>query len=540
MKRQVLLAVITAVVVIGGYHLGQLLSPGPPATAIAVEPADEQALATMTDWSALPVFTEGIYQQQSSKDRATGKPVMQPLWENGNRDMNNFLCASKDAKAPKSRVPFVLELDSCPEAYVRGFVMARFEGSGRLSRVWLTAASIRRNAADRELLRIYVDDEDKPLIQVPLSKMLDGSGGEIFRPPFGAGSGRRLAWYYPVVFGSKLIITLDRLGARDLYYYQADVVLDPTPRPRRASSKRSPARDSALKLLGAKAPPGGTPRSKRLLLPVGEPVTAFELTGPATIVSAAVRLGRDQLTELGQVDLTVTWDDQKLPAIALPLSDLFAVFEAAPMASSLALASRFEGDDLELSLRLPMPFAKRAKWVLTNKGDDSFHLGLALQVTGSVPSRPWGHLRTQRFETHAPAPPGAHTIAEVSGRGRLVGTCMLMQGHGLRMKGMRGHPMNFLEGDERATIDGKLSIAGTGTEDYFNSSFYFEANVSATPFAQVWGIVDNPRKAEVSACRWHVLGDAIDFRSSLHLEMEIGPNAPEVLDNYRSVAFLYR
>ena len=160
-RRRAVLVVVTVAVVVGGYRLGRLLRPGPPQSVIAEETADEQALATMTDWSALPVFAEGIYRQQSSADRATGKPVMQPLWENGNRDMNNFLCASDSAEAPKSRVPFVLDLNSCPEAYVRGFVMARFEGSGRLSRVWLTAASIRRNAADRELVRIYVDDKQE-------------------------------------------------------------------------------------------------------------------------------------------------------------------------------------------------------------------------------------------------------------------------------------------------------------------------------------------------------------------------------------------
>jgi len=120
----------------------------------------------------------------------------------------------------------------------------------------------------------------------------------------------------------------------------------------------------------------------------------------------------------------------------------------------------------------------------------------------------------------------------------------MMHGVAAKLRGMRGHPMNFLEGDELCTIDGQRAIAGTGTEDYFNGAFYFEEGPSADPFAQIWGIVPNdperPRTARVTACRWHVLGDAIDFQRSLDLRMEVGPGDPSVLERYRSIAFLYR
>lgn len=53
-----------------------------------------------------------------------------------NRDMNNFVCRSQDAKLAISP-PFAYAFDQelCPEPYVHG-------GSGRLVRVWMTMSSI--------------------------------------------------------------------------------------------------------------------------------------------------------------------------------------------------------------------------------------------------------------------------------------------------------------------------------------------------------------------------------------------------------------
>jgi hypothetical protein len=104
--------------------------------------------------------------------------------------------------------------------------------------------------------------------------------------------------------------------------------------------------------------------------------------------------------------------------------------------------------------------------------------------------------------------------------------------------------MEFLEGNEIGIADGERALNGTGTEDYFNGAFFFDEGPRSTPFAQVWAItphiVGNSDHASVSACRWHILGDAIDFDSAFDLRLEIGPGNPSLLDAYRSVAYLYR
>lgn len=524
--------------------------PSPPSeTLVGAEVADDAALAILADWRGMPVFGTGRYAQQSSDDRGTAGKNAVALWDHGNRDMNNFVCAGDQRETPTSRVPFVFDLPACPEPWVRGLVMARFEGSGRLARFWMTAASIRSRPADRELVRFYVDDDTTPRIQARLGDMLVGTGSELLAPPFGAGSARRVAFYYPVVFGKRLVVTLDRTGDNDLYFHQTAVVLEPAPGERRAAPAASPLRETARRLLQAEAPASGTARPVHVALRPSETTTTHELVGPATIVAARVATSRTRMRALGDVRLSVRWDEATPQtdhrpaapaAIDLPLADLFAAGEAIPEGSSLALGGVSTGEAVELALRLPMPFSSRARWELANGGSEPVELDLTLEVADGVPSARFGHLVVQRHET-TNARGGPHPLASATGPGRLVGVCVTLLGHGL---GRGSQPMHFLEGDELGIVDGRRAIVGTGTEDYFNGAFYFEGGSYATPFAQAWGIVPEiegrPPRAQVNACRWHVLGDAIDFAESLDLALEIGPGVADLLDRYRSVAFLYR
>jgi Protein of unknown function (DUF2961) len=515
-------------------------SPEPEPARLVAELADAESLGLYADWNDLPVLGGGHREKQSSADRERGAVPEIPLWDHGNRDMNNFVCRSEDADAPPSGVPFVYDMERCPEPYVHGVVLARFEGPGRLARLWLTAASFRGAPPDREQLRIWIDDTPTPSVDVLLREVMDGTAGEMFAPPFGSGNTRRMAWYYPLVFAKKLIVALDRLGEDDLYFHQTDVVLDDGPRERRASPTRLPVRDTAVGTLRGRAPDTGSAQRKRLQLAGGERASAFALSGPATIEKTVLRVARAQLATLSDLVLEVRWDGDAAPAIALPIAELFGAFDAPPDPAGRVLGSRSDGDRIELWLRLPMPFSSASVWTLENRGNAAASVEIELAVRPGVPKRGFGHLSAERHDTTEPQA-AAHPIASMNGRGRLVGACVALSGHGLLEQGGRhGNPMQFLEGDEKLRLDGRALLSGTGTEDYFDSSFFFDDGPRATPFAQVWGIGATPPGGKVSACRWHVLGDTIDFAKSLDLALEIGPGVPELLDRYRSVAFLYR
>jgi hypothetical protein len=488
---------------------GGLTDGGP---RLPAETADPEALAPLLDWRAAAALGDAPLFRAASDERDGGPGGGDvTLLDRGNRDANNFLCASEDAEL--SAAPLIAihtDLPRCPDDHVRGFVLGRFEGSGRLVRLWMTTLRLLFIGAGPELLRVYVDDEPAPLVEVRLDDALSGAAGELFAPPFGAGSPHALAWRYPVVFGRRLVITIDRLGVLDNVYYQADVVLDVPARPgRRAATDRLPERDAARAALA------GPPALPLLLSPTrvtvgATPVLVAELPGPATIGSIQVSgPGADALM------LEATWDDAA-GTLRVPLAHL--------------------GGE---PLRLPMPFATRARLTLTAPSDEELSVEVTIAGSEGLPRAPWGHLTSQLRETVAGDGAMAHPVASARGRGRLAGVCMRLEGRGDPERYMLlSSPFNFLEGDERVVLDGR-PLPATGTEDYFDSAFYFEGGAYATPFARAWDISDDGVLGRVSACRWHPAGEPLDFATSLEMELEIGPDHPALLERYRSVAFVY-
>lgn len=502
-------------------------------TVVAEETADVAALTLLADLAALPSLDlERRLVQQSSEDRLLGGPVSTVLLENGNRDMNHFVCLGEgsDFQGPN----LVLErfdMEVCPEPYVRGAVMSRFEGSGALVRLWMTLLTIKDRPPDRERLLIYVDDETEPIIDVPLAAVLDGSASEIFAPPFGAAAQSHVAWYYPVVFGSRLIVSLDGAGPLDLIYHQSTVAIDETPRARIRSSAALPERAIAALALVDLAR-GASDEVGSVRLAPSDVRDVLTLTGAGTVRSLTTRAGT--LSDLAGVRLRVYWDGGAEAAIDVPLLELFASsFEAPPLAGPLLGA-----EGASVTLRLPMPFSMGARFEVENTGAAMVSVELEATLDRDAPAA--GRLHVERNETLGPTTDTHHPLVDVTGAGRLAGVCLLMEGHALPDAGAFTSNLNFLEGDERITVDGEVSITGTGTEDYLDGAFYFERGPHATPWTQAWVSPAVGDTGRVTGCRWHVRTQAIDFATSLTAELEIGPGVPAVLDRYRSVAFLYR
>ncbi|GAC1593583.1 MAG: hypothetical protein NVS3B20_18490 [Polyangiales bacterium] len=539
-----------------------------PEMIMPVETADQAALEELASLGELPSFRRRIYRQQSSHDRGKGDDSGIRLYGNGNRDLNNFVCKGEGADSGHPLIPLVFDLAQCPERYVKGLVLSRFEGSGQMTRLWLTALSLRVGSAGDQVLRIYVDDATTPLLKVSLAKAPDGSAGEMFAKPFGAESPHFLAWHYPVVFGKRLIVSIDRLGTLDTLYHQTDVALDAMPMARVAADPRLDARTAAKKALATYQPARmehALVKATSFTLEPEKSVVVADLEGPATVRAVKLRVPTSStssmparvqpatLAALDRIDLNVTWNESVSDAFTVTLAELFAATLDAPIGESLPLSATpptTEGADQGLTLRLPMPFEKRARFTLTNHGPNAQTLQWGIDGDGNLPIAPFGHFFVQRNDTKGPLLKEGnkrHPLAHATGRGRYVGTCLMLQGHALSGADLNVDPFNFLEGNERGLIDAVLAIPGTGTEDYLDDAFYFYGGAKATPFAHVWGIKSDPTTApapaahaQVSGCRWHVFNDAIDFNQSFQLDLEIGPSDPTLLDRYRSVGFLYR
>jgi hypothetical protein len=510
---------------------------------VPVELADADALARLSSWDDLPLLaSRGQYLQQTSRDRGP-EDTSSFLTLRGNRDFNNFVCQGAGTQMDDFQsFPFRFDEASCAESYVRGAVLGRFEGSGTWLRGWLTSSSMLDTPPASEIFRVYVDDDPQPVIEVPLANVLDGSASELFAPPFGAGSAHRVAWYYPLVFNHKLIIALDGLGPLEQYFYQNDVVLDRSPVERRVATSALPGRAAAAQALWATAADGGEDDfdSSAITLP-GAASQTLERSGPTTLETLRLRASLGALDALAQVQLTVHWDDVADAAIELPLLDLFAASFSAPELPSRALASYVDGFDQVWVIELPMPFQSHAVFEFENQGTQPVTFTLELQSRAGVPNQSFGHLHVQRREVALPVLELTHHAASASGPGRLVGLCVHAEGHGDPSWGLFSDPMNFLEGDVNATLDGTPALDGTGTEDYADNAFYFTDSPQASAFAQAWGLGQDPLgiTGQVDFCHWHVFGTELSFDDSLDLSLEIGQNNADVLNRMRSVAYLY-
>ncbi|MEY4515563.1 MAG: hypothetical protein RLZZ450_7685, partial [Pseudomonadota bacterium] len=229
------------------------------------------------------------------------------------------------------------------------------------------------------------------------------------------------------------------------------------------------------------------------------------------------------------------WDGAVTPAIDLPARELFGAALAAPTGRSSFLAAEQAAEGMQLTLSLPMPFAAHARVVAHNGADKPVVMTAKVALHSGVPSAAFGTLHVQRNETVGPTQSPSHPLAKADGRGRWVGLCVALEGHGASELTVAS-PLAFLEGDPTTVIDG-VTLKGTGTEEIFDAIFYFGNGSVVTPFLQVWGVDDTRGKA--SACRWNVHGSELDFQHSLDATLEIGPGLPELLDRYRTVAFLY-
>jgi hypothetical protein len=190
----------------------------------------------------------------------------------------------------------------------------------------------------------------------------------------------------------------------------------------------------------------------------------------------------------------------------------------------------------------PMPYAARATVTLVNT--TTYPLQGQAEVTAARDAQKAVDLATGKsgyFTAISHRGEATHgsdwTFADVAGRGKFVGVSQTMEG-----LLADGNTRGYLEGDERVYVDGERTpaIYGTGTEDYYESGWYFNAGTYSTPFHG-----NSAHEVRAGFCthecdgawRLHVT-DAIGFENQLDFTIEHGQqnDHPAI---YGSTSFLY-
>ncbi|MFI5695621.1 DUF2961 domain-containing protein [Kribbella sp. NPDC051586] len=242
-------------------------------------------------------------------------------------------------------------------------------------------------------------------------------------------------------------------------------------------------------------------------------------------------------TLLAGVRVQVTIDGKK--RVDAPLGEFFGSGLGENPVHSLFFAMDPDG---WYSSWWPMPYVARATVTLVNP--TAYPLTGQADVTASRNARKAVELATGKIgyftaiSTRGETTQGSDwAFADVTGRGKFVGVSQTMEG-----LLADGNTRGYLEGDERVYVDGERTpaIHGTGTEDFYESGWYFNAGTYSTPFHG-----NSAHEVRAGFCtnecdgawRLHIT-DSVAFQNQLDFGIEHGQqdDHPAI---YGSTAFLY-
>lgn len=294
----------------------------------------------------------------------------------------------------------------------------------------------------------------------------------------------------------------------------------------------------AYGLTGLQRSSGQVANGQAWTLSTGHPFLVRELT-----------IKPDQQATVEQLNatrLTLTVDGSR--CVDVPLGALFCQYWK--LADYTSVATAVEGQNL--ILRFPLPVGQSLQVSLESFGSPSLSSATLTACTQPLKQAPKYVFCAQYF-SQISVQEVPLSLLSVQGPGLYVGS-------NLATDGRERKTFAFLEGNEQMWVDVPATataatatssaavpspvagpaptLEGTGTEDYFNNAWYFEAGTLARAFHGVTFKQDH-EPPRVSAYRY-MIPDCVPFKSSFRLELQHGSRnrAPNVL--YSGVVFWYQ
>lgn len=410
----------------------------------------------------------------------------------------------------------------CPERYVRGVVLSRFEGAGELIRFWMTAFSLPPTSRSTRCCASTWTTIRRRACRCRWRPWWSGSAGEMLRALRARGS--RTAspgatrWCSARSWWSRSTGS----GPFDLYYHQSEALLSNEPRV--AGSARLAARDAAIaSTTGANVPP-----------PLGAAHTVVLAPGSRTQIVTA---GTERPCHAGQrarglagrpvpiwLRLNRRRDDRAAAAARRVRRQLGS--RPRPYAGARPRAR---------AARLSIPFAEASVWTLENRGTTSVTLTLALRHLG----RP----RRGRAAAAYPAErdrgrrPRASPSRRSRARGGWPGSACCSRVTPTRPSPTRSTSSRATSGSRSMACAPTAPAPKTTWTRPSTSWAALSRHRSRPPGAiSSQGALGGGSRAAAGTCRttWWRL------RAQLKLKSSRSEPRPALLERYRSVAYVYR
>ncbi|MFI6273513.1 DUF2961 domain-containing protein [Micromonospora zamorensis] len=425
-----------------------------------------------------------------------------------------------------------------------GCVIAEARGPGEVQSIWFT-----RDEGDvRATGWIRIELDGVVVVQAGLADLVDGRLGSPFVAPLVSNADQTsggVTIKVPMPYRDSMRITTQNNPLFHHVTYRTFADAEGVSR----FDPADPATDVVNLLRGAgtrdpkPAQPGASTTRATVTAPAQGQVPLAGLTGPRAITALRLRVpdAAAGAPTLAGLRLRMTFDGRT--TVDSPVGEFFGGGLGERNVRSLMFAMDSAPGGW-YSAWWPMPFRSAAAVTLVNTTGTTVN-GIEVEVT-SAPGTQWtqrlaadgsdGYFTTQsrRAETVGG---NDWIIADQTGRGRFVGVSQTMRGHIIG-----GNTRNYLEGDERVYVDGSPTpqIHGTGTEDFYESGWYFNRGEYSGVFTgntahlvRGGGCAD-----ECDAAYRLMIGDSVPYGTALRFGIEHGP-ANDMPAEYASTAFLY-
>jgi hypothetical protein len=208
----------------------------------------------------------------------------------------------------------------------------------------------------------------------------------------------------------------------------------------------------------SKLGPGRKGAACREIMP-GETVQLCDLDGPGIIRHLWMTI-RNTPTNMRSMVIRAYWEGQKHPSIECPVGDFFGNAHGKTMTFQSAVVSCSASGGM--NLWLPMPFAKHARFTVTNEGKDVVLLFYQMDLTlGDKHPDDVGRLHVIfRRENPTTEKKDFELLPLRKGKGRYIGAVIGLRDP-TRQQACEGEVKVYMDGDTKYP-----TICGTGTEDY--------------------------------------------------------------------------